>query len=40
LNSTAILFENNPKLALAAISAGSIGMFAVGGAAAGLGPMY
>ena len=40
LNSTAILVENYPKLALAALSAGTVGMFAVGGAAAGLGMYY
>tara|TARA_B110000285_G_C15024263_1_gene563287 strand:+ start:451 stop:579 length:129 start_codon:yes stop_codon:yes gene_type:complete len=40
LNSTAILVENSPKLALAALSTGALGCFAVGGMAAGLGTMY
>lgn len=40
MNSTAILVENHPKLALAGLSAGSLACFAAGGMAAGLGPMY
>jgi 4-hydroxybenzoate polyprenyltransferase len=40
LNSTAILIENNPKLALGALAAGTVGMFAAGGAAAGFGMYY
>jgi hypothetical protein len=34
------LVENRPKLALSALSTGAIASFAVGGMAAGLGPMY
>tara|TARA_B110000285_G_C14790925_1_gene453008 strand:+ start:368 stop:523 length:156 start_codon:yes stop_codon:yes gene_type:complete len=40
LNSTAILVENYPKMALTALSTGAIGCFAIGGAAAGLGTFY
>ena len=40
LNSTAILIENYPKLALGTLAAGTVGMFAAGGAAAGFGMYY
>lgn len=41
LKSSAILFENSPKIILTALSVGSIALFGLGGFNAGLGlPFY